>query len=129
MVTIVDAVERQNTKTLEFFTKLVVQSVQPKKSKETNKLYFVTRRAEVNAYMDIDMARSLKGSRIEGTIVSIPCKPRPWSNPETGEIIMIDKEWVYSEDGSIPVHTKPAAQPTAKEIETATTEAAGALED
>jgi len=106
MVKIVDYKTYSREDGTEFCVLIAQGGLETVKSKETGKIYFTARKANVPCTFDESICASLIGSEIEGTIKKVKVDPYEYPDPETGELINLSHryEFVGLEDEIINNH-------------------------
>jgi hypothetical protein len=69
---------------------IVEGGMQPAVSKSTGRTYFKSRKASVFAAIDEEVAKSMVGYQIPGTIKQLRVEPYQITNEQTGEVMMYD---------------------------------------
>jgi hypothetical protein len=107
MVTIIDFKQSVNSDTLEEFISLVVQGdIQLVQSKETGRFYATAFKCSIPSTFSEEVAASLIGSQISGSIVKVPCDPYEYTIEESGEVITLDFKYEYAPDKTDDRSTK-----------------------
>lgn len=100
MVTVIDAVERKNSKGETFTALILTGGVEMVKS-QNGKFYATVRKASVPSTLEQSLAKRMIGQKMPGLIIKKPCEPYPYKT-QSGEEIEIDFTYEYSaEAGSV----------------------------
>lgn len=97
MVTIIDAVERNNSKGETFTSLILTGGIEFTKNKQ-GKHYATYRKASLPSTLTLAMAKSLIGTKMPGCIKKVPSEPYLFKT-HTGEEIEISFSYEYSEEG------------------------------
>ena len=73
------------------------------KSKE-NKFYATVRKCSVPCTLELAVAKSMVGEKMEGSIIKKPCEPYLYTNPK-GETIELEFTYEYVQETSNYVET------------------------
>lgn len=90
MVTITGYKTRATTQGDRSIYLIVEGGMQPAVSQATGKTYFKSRKASVFAAIDEEVAKSMVGFQIPGTIRQLKVEPYQITNEETGEVRLYD---------------------------------------
>jgi len=99
MVRIVSYAERHNAMGEVFYALILQSGIEMVKSNNTGRYYATAKQASVTSTFDEESCRRLVGSEIPGSIKRLPCDPREFTVPETGEVITITNRWEYVKEG------------------------------
>lgn len=97
MVLIENYVIRQKNNGENFVALLVTGNVEMVKSKDSGKFYATIRKASIPTTFSEMIAKSLIGTKLEGTIEKIPCEPYNYTNPN-GDEIEVDYTYEYRQE-------------------------------
>ncbi len=97
MVTVTNFVESVNSDTKETFISLELSGdPEMTQSKETGRFYLTSRKTIIATTYTIDVAKSLIGKQMPGSIIKQNCDPYNYTVKETGEVIELSHTYVYS---------------------------------
>ena len=99
MVQIVGYAERVSSLGEKFFALILQGSLEMVKSKETGNYYATAKKASVGSTFTEETCKELVGQEIPGSIQRMPCEPYEFTNPGTGEVLLLDHRWVYQKEG------------------------------
>jgi len=111
MVTVTNCIESVNSDTNETFISLEL-SGDPEmvQSQETGRFYLTSRKTIIATTYTIDIAKSLIGKQMPGSIIKQDCEPYNYTIKDTGEVIELSHTYLYS-----PNEAK-AAQPISQKV-------------
>lgn len=69
-------------------------------SETTRKWYAKARRCRIPTTFDATIAKSLIGQQLPGEILKTICQPYEYVNPRTGEVMMLQHSYSYSQDSN-----------------------------
>ncbi|MBK9282763.1 MAG: hypothetical protein IPM51_00405 [Sphingobacteriaceae bacterium] len=98
MVTIIDAVERKNSKD-EVFTSFILSGGVEMVKSQKGKFYATTRKASVPCTLSLKVAKQMIGQKMTGSIIKKVCAPYLFKT-QSGEEIEIEFTYEYSEEGT-----------------------------
>lgn len=99
MVQIVGYAERENSFGEKFFALILQGNLEMVKSKLTGNYYATAKKATVASTFTEEDCKKLVGQEIRGSVQRMPCEPYEFTNPSTGEVILLDHRWVYLKEG------------------------------
>lgn len=102
MLRIIDAVPRVNSEGEEFYALILQDGLQLVKSQETGRYYATAKKTSITSTFDEEVAKSMIGSEIPGTIHKVACEPYEYTIEETGEVISLEHRWEYFPEGVTP---------------------------
>lgn len=115
MLKIIDYAQRENSDGEQFFALILQDGLQLVKSKETGNYYATAKSTSITSTFTEEVAKSMIGQEIPGTIQKVACEPYEYTIKDTGEIITLEHRWEYfPEEETAPVQT----QVTEKEPQT-----------
>lgn len=98
MVTIIDAVKREN-KDGESFMALILQGgIELVKSQDSGRFYATAKKASITSTFDEATAKSLIGQQIPGSVKRSVCQPYEFTVKETGEVLTLSHRWEYTKE-------------------------------
>jgi len=100
MVTIVDFVKRTNKDGVPFNALILQGGLELVKSKETGRFYATAKKASITSTFDDLTCKELIGQKIPGSVQKVACEPYEYTIRETGEVITLTHQWVYSKEES-----------------------------
>ena len=101
MVTIAKAVVRQNKKDgNEFLSLTLVGGLDIITSAKTGNQSLVAMRCNITSNLPVELAGSLIGEKLEGTVVKVKCAPYQWTNPTTAEVMEISHTYRYQKSAA-----------------------------
>ena len=95
MITIIDAVERKNSKDETFVALILAGGIEMVKS-QAGKFYATVRKASVPSTLTLAVAKTMLGEKMPGSIVKQPCEPYMFAT-KSGEEIELSFTYEYSE--------------------------------
>ena len=96
MVTVAKAVIRTNKKSgNEFLSLTLVGGLDIITSAKTGNQSLVAMRCNITSNLPVEMASSLIGEKLDGTVVKVKCAPYQWMNPTTAEVLEISHTYRY----------------------------------
>jgi hypothetical protein len=98
MITIIDAVERKNSKG-ETFTSLILSGGVEMVKSQNNKFYATVRKCSVPSTLDLPVAKSMIGEKMSGSIIKKPCEPYIYTTPK-GEDIELEFTYEFVQETS-----------------------------
>ncbi len=96
MIIISDALERKNKDGETFISLIVSGGLEMCKSKD-GKWYATTRKASVPCTLDLALAKQMIGTKMNGSIIKVPCEPYMYKTT-TGEEIELAFNYQYTEE-------------------------------
>ena len=109
MLKIIDAVPRTNSEGEEFFALILQDGLQLVKSKETGNYYATAKSTSITSTFNEEVAKSMIGSEIPGTIQKVACEQYEYTIKDTCEVIMLEHRWQYYPEGeTVPAELKVA---------------------
>lgn len=107
MLKIIETVQRTNSEGEEFWAFILQDGLQLVQSKETGNFYATARTTSITSTFNEEVAKSMIGSEIPGTIQKIACEPYEYTIKETGEVVTLEHRWEYRPEGAeVPAETK-----------------------
>lgn len=70
-------------------------------SQITGKFYATTRKCRISSTFNVDIAKQMVGSTLNGEIVRIEVEPYEFTIPATGEIVTLAHSYTYRPAGSM----------------------------
>lgn len=98
MVRIIKIEKRQSEDGRDFIALILQGGVEMVQSKETGNFYATARKASIPSTFDEEIAMSLIGQEVPGTIEKEECEPYEVINQETGVITQLNHRYVYVPD-------------------------------
>lgn len=98
MITIIDAVERKNSKQESFVALILSGNVEMVRS-QNGKFYATTRKASVPSTLSLDLAKKMVGQKMNGQIIKKPCEPYMYTT-DKGEEIELDFTYEYTDEAA-----------------------------
>lgn len=89
-----------------YFSLQLQGGVEILKSNSSGKYYAAALKTRLVTSFNEEMCRSLVGSKLPGRIEKIRVEPYEWTNPQTGEVILLRHRYEYN-----PVEEPVEAQP------------------
>ena len=111
MVTIVDYKAYQKEDGEKFYALVVEGDLEAVKSKETGRLYFTAKTANVSCTFGENTCKKLIGTEMPGRIVKVEVDPYEYAIPDTGEIIQLRhrNQYVSEEEAIINENVEAAS--------------------
>ncbi len=108
MVTISNYAIRKRKDGTEFISLELTGNVELIQSNNTGKFYASVRKCSIPSTFGKEVAESLLGSKIPGSIVKVLVDPYEFKNPRTGEVMQLQHSYAYQAEGSNEVigHTR-----------------------
>ena len=72
------------------------------KSKETGNYYATAKETSITSTFTEEVAKSMIGSEIPGTIQKVTCDPYEYTIKDTGEVINLEHRWQFFPEGVTP---------------------------
>jgi len=98
MITIIEAVERKNSKQETFVALILSGDVEMVRSQQ-GKFYATTRKASIPSTLTLDLAKKMIGHRMNGQIIKKPCEAYLYKT-DKGEEIELDFTYEYTDEGA-----------------------------
>ena|ERR1700752_2970224 len=98
MIIITDAVERKNQQGETFVSLIVTGGLEMIKS-QTGKFYATTRKASVPSTLNLQIAKQMIGTKMNGNIIKKPCDPYIYKT-SNGEEVELNFTYEYSEEAT-----------------------------
>ncbi len=115
MLKIIEVAPRVNADGEQFFALILQDGLQLVKSKETGNYYATAKSTSITSTFSEEVANSMIGQEIPGTIQKVECEPYSYTIKETGEVVDLSHRWEYFPEGeTAPTET----QVTEKEPQT-----------
>ena len=95
MITVIDAVERKNSKGETFVALIIAGGVEMIRSK-ANKFYATVRKASVPSTLTLEFSKQIIGTRMNGMIVKKPCEPYMYET-QGGDLIELNWSYCYTD--------------------------------
>ncbi len=115
MLKINEVAPRVNADGEQFFALILQDGLQLVKSKDTGNYYATAKSTSITSTFSEEVAKSMIGQEIPGTIQKVACESYEYTIKDTGEIVTLEHRWEYYPEGE----TAPAeAQVTEKEPQT-----------
>ncbi|MFZ4560339.1 MAG: hypothetical protein ACOYOD_09100 [Saprospiraceae bacterium] len=99
MVTVTDVAIRNNKEGKEFVALVLQGGMELVKSQNTGLFYATARKTSIPSTFTLEVAKSLIGSQIPGTIQRIEVPEYTFVIPETGEMVQLTHSWVFVPEG------------------------------
>lgn len=107
MLKITEVAPRVNSDGEQFFALILQDGLQLVKSKETGNYYATAKSTSITSTFTEEVAKSMIGQEIPGTIQKVACEPFEYTIKDTGEIITLDHRWEYFPEGeTVPEEMK-----------------------
>jgi hypothetical protein len=97
MVIVNDFAVRENSKGETFIALILTGGLEMIRSKNTGKFYASIRKASIPCTFTEEVAEAMKGSKMPGTIVKVPCAPYTYLSKD-GEEVEIDFTYEYQQE-------------------------------
>lgn len=97
MVTITGFKPRNNEMGVEFFVLVVEGGIEIVRS-ESGNTYFTSKKATVPTTYDAERCEMLIGHQLPGTVRKEKCEPYEYLEPETGDKMILDYQYVYESE-------------------------------
>lgn len=110
MVRIVNYLKRQAEQGKDFFVLELQGGIEMVMSQSTGKYYATAKKASISSTFDEDTCKALIGTEMEGNVVKTACAPFEYTVKETGEIIVLNHNYVYQPVGEIASKEDKAIQ-------------------
>ena len=98
MVTIVNYYERKTLDGKVFFVLEVQGGIEMVMSQQTGSYYATAKKALIPSTFDESTCKGLVGTGMSGSIQRQECEPYEYTVKETGEILLLNHRWIYSQD-------------------------------
>lgn len=98
MVTIIDAVLRNNSKDETFVSLILSGNVEMVRSMQ-GKFYATARKASVPCTLTLELAKKMIGQKMNGQIIKKPCEPYTYVT-EDGQDIQLTWSYVYTDENA-----------------------------
>lgn len=112
MVTIINYKKRQAEDGREFFILEVQGGIEMVQS-QTGNFYATARKSSITSTFDELTCNALMGTKIAGNIEKVECEPYQYTVKDTGDVIMLNHQYVFQPEGVSPVKQQ---EKQAKEI-------------
>lgn len=107
MLNIIEVAPRVNSDGEQFFALILEDGLQLVKSKETGNYYATAKSTSITSTFTEEVAKSMIGSEIPGTIQKVACESYEYTIKDTGEVIMLEHRWQYFPEGeTVPAEMK-----------------------
>ncbi len=104
MVTIINFKKRQREDGTPFFVLEVQGGIEMVKSQQTNNFYATAKKAFIPSTFDELTCRGLIGTQMQGSIQKVECEPYEYTVQETGEVLLLNHRYTYTQEESVPIH-------------------------
>lgn len=101
MITVTAAIERVKKDGTTFVALEISGGLELVQSINTGKFYATVRKTSIGCTFDLQMAKTLIGTKMPGNIVRVNVDPYEYVNPKTGEIIQLQHSYSYQPEGSV----------------------------
>ena len=109
MLKIIEVAPRVNADGEEFYALILQDGLQLVKSKETGNYYATAKSTSITSTFNEEVAKSMIGSEIPGTIQKVACESYEYTIKDTGEVINLEHRWQYYPEGeTVPTELKVA---------------------
>lgn len=115
MVRVIDYKARTSQEGKVFFSLILQGGMEVVKSASGN-AYLTAKKATIPTTFDEQTCLSLVGSELPGTIEKVPCDPYQYVIPETGEVVMLNHRYEYSEEENKVTDFTKVYQPSSNGI-------------
>ena len=95
MVTVIDYSLRENKEGKPFVSLKLEGDPEFVQSMQTNRFYLTAKRCSVTSTFNEEVAKSLIGKKMPGSIIRVECDPYDYTVPETREIISLAHTYQY----------------------------------
>ncbi|MDX1630038.1 MAG: hypothetical protein R3345_15120 [Fulvivirga sp.] len=109
MVTVVDYAVRQNADGQDFIALILEGDIELVQSQETGQYYATARRCSITSTFNEVSATAIVGKQLPGQIIRQDCATYEYEIPETGEVIMLEHEYVFVPEEKVPKHRENGA--------------------
>ena len=107
MLKIIEVAPRVNADGEQFFALILQDGLQLVKSKETGNYYATAKSTSITSTFSEEVAKSMIGQELPGTIQKIACEPYEYTIKDTGEVITLQHRWEYFPEGeTVPAEMK-----------------------
>lgn len=108
MVTVTNYAIRQRKDGTEFISLELTGNVELIQSSNSGKFYATVRKCSIPSTFGKEVAESLLGSKIPGSIERVTVEPYEFVNPRNGEIMQLQHSYAYQAEGSTELvgHTR-----------------------
>ncbi|CAA7386953.1 hypothetical protein [Chryseobacterium fistulae] len=103
MVTIINFKERQKEDGTSFYLLEIQGGIEMVKSQTTGQYYATSQKAYIPSTFNETTCKALIGTQMKGNIQKVECEPYEYTIRETGEVIMLNHRFVYSQQEQGPV--------------------------
>ncbi len=110
MLKIIEVAPRVNTDGEEFFALILQDGLQLVKSQKSGRYYATAKQTSITSTFNEEVANSMIGQEIPGTIQKVSCEPYSYTIKETGEVVQLSHRWEYFPEGE----TAPAESQVAE---------------
>ena len=107
MLKIIEVAPRVNSDGEQFFALILQDGLQLVKSKETGNYYATAKSTSITSTFTEEVAKSMIGSEIPGTIQKVSCPEYEYTIKDTSEVIQLQHRWEYFPEGeTVPEEAK-----------------------
>lgn len=100
MVTITGYATRQRKDGTSFIVLMITSGVELVQSQSSGQWRAVVRKTTIPASFDEQVAKSVVGTQLPGSIVRVQCDSYQLTNEQTGEVLTMSHTYGYSPDGA-----------------------------
>jgi hypothetical protein len=108
MVTISNYFVRENKEGQHFISLELTGDVEFIQSSLTGKFYASAKRCSISSVFSEDVAKTLIGKQLPGTIQRVECEPYEYVVEKTGETMLLSHTYTYLPDKAQPQAARPA---------------------
>lgn len=101
MVTVSDYFEVQTSEGKTFVYLELSGGLELVQSLNTGEFYATTRKCRISSTFNLDIAKKMVGTSIEGEIVRVEVNPYQYVIPSTGEVLKLTHSYSYRPQGSM----------------------------
>lgn len=100
MITVTDFATRTSKDGREFNVLILQGGLNMVQSKKTGNYYATIKTCSIPSTFDAEIARSMIGTKITGSVQKKACEPYSFVVKDTGEVVELDYRWVYLPEGA-----------------------------
>ncbi|RYY12794.1 MAG: hypothetical protein EOO04_33000 [Chitinophagaceae bacterium] len=108
MVTVSNYHVRERKDGTSFITLTLTGGLEMVQSQTSGKWRAVVRKCQIPASFDEDLAKTMIGTQLPGSVVRVQVDPYDFTDEQSGEVITLSHSWSYSPDG-VNVMPQPEA--------------------
>jgi hypothetical protein len=110
MVTVTAFSKHQTTDGKEFISLELSGGLELVQSQQTGNFYATVRKCNIPSTFDETIAKLMIGQQLEGDIVRVEVDPYEYTNPRTGEVVILSHSYAYRPKGSMELISETPVQ-------------------